>query len=373
METFRSWLITIRFVASYILANLGIGTPLDPNPRFDAFQHVIGHFTKWNRYIRIRGGENVPEDHPAIYCANHIKFGDPFYVFHGAYLSTDKRVKIHAMARNDFFVGTPLKTRFFDADEFIVTVGVHGISRDAVTLAQMKVFMNLLMEGESFVMFPGRTRSRSGMLMEYRDSFVEPGSASFFLNTVQRRKPDMTFSTVPVSRNYNPARDHTCMNYGPEQFLTPNATREEQREYDYQILEVIGNLVEVCVPQIVAAALYTQSLHQLSTTLSVATLKTWVRIIREASSHPYWDEEDDADLDAAVDLALKYFAKKEMVKRSGETITLKTEKILLAPELESNYHEQNPVKYLTNQLLHLGDLVESIQDVVLKDAQEARV
>lgn len=365
MKTISSWYITIRFVSSYLFYKLGIGSLLDPNPRFDAFQHVIGHFTKWNRYIRIRGAEHVPADHPVIYCGNHIKFGDPFYVFRGVFLSTNKQVKLHAMARNDFFQGTPLKTRFFDADEFIVTVGVHGISRDSVTLAQMKVFMNLLMDGESFVMFPGRTRSRSGLLMEYRDNFVEPGSVSFFLNSVQRRKKDMTFSAVPVSRNYNPVRDHTCMVYGPEQFLAPDASREEQREYDFNLINTIGNLVEVCVPQVVAALLYTICLHRVSETVSLSALKEWVRAIREASGHPYWDEEDDTDLDAAVDLTAEYLAKKGVLTHSGDELQLNTNKILVAPDLESKYVEVNPVKYLTNQLLHLGELIELIQDQVL--------
>jgi hypothetical protein len=355
-------------VLSYFFYKLGIGSVLDPNPRFDAFQDVIGQFTHWNRYMRIRGSENVAADRPAIYCCNHIKFGDPFYVFQGVYLSTNKSVKLHAMARNDFFKGTPLKTRYFDADEFIVSVGVHGISRDAVTLAQMKIFINLLIEGESFIMFPGRTRSRSGLLMEYRDNFVEPGSVAFFLNTVQRRRAEMTFSAIPVSRNYNPVRDHTCMIYGPEQFLAPEASREEQREYDFHLIEMIGNQVEVCVPQVISALLYTTCLHRLPETISVSTLKRWVRAVREASEHPYWDEEDDADLDAAVDLTVEYLARKKMLKRRGDEVVLNTADILVAPDLESKYFEVNPVKYLTNQLLHLGDLIELIQEQVLSDS-----
>jgi hypothetical protein len=317
--------------------------------------------------MRVRGGEHVPRDHPAIFCGNHIKFGDPFFVFRGAYLSTDKKVKIHAMARNDFFVGTPLKSRFFDADEFIVTVGVHGISRDAVTLAQMKVFMNLLMEGESFVMFQGRTRSRSGMLMEYRDGVVEPGSVSFFLTTVQRRKKDMTFSAVPCSRNYNPVRDHSTMIYGPEEFLVAGASREEQREYDFHLLESIGNLVEVSVPQVVSALLYTSCLHQISNSISVQTLKAWVRLVREESEHAYWDEEDDVNLDEAVDLTVRYFVRLNFFEVNGDVLRINTAKILVAPDVESDYFKVNQVKYLTNQLLHLENLMGLIQCQVLSN------
>jgi hypothetical protein len=368
MKTIISWCLVLNYLSWYLFFKLGISSPPNPDTYFDAIQRVVGGFTKWNRYIRVRGGEHCPPNHPVIYCGNHILFGDPFYVFRGVYLSTKGKVRLHAMSRNDFFEGTLLKTRFFDADEFIVTVGVHGISRDAVTLAQMKVFMNLLMEGESFTMFQGRTRSRSGLLMEYRDNFVAPGSISLFLNTVQRRKPDMVFSAVPVSRNYNPARDHTCMVYGPEQFLPDNASRDEQRAYDYKMVELIGNQVEVCVPQVVSVMLYTACLHHLWETESVVRLTSWVRAVREESDHPYWDGEDDADLGVAVDLTLKYLAKCKILSRTGDEFTINTEKILSVPDLEAKYYNANPVKYMTNQLLHLGDLIESIQVQILKDS-----
>lgn len=366
MKAIAAWFFVFRLVTRYLFFKLGVATAPDTSNDFDHIQYVCGQFSGWNRYYRYRGGENIPQDHPAIFCGNHIKFGDPFHVFRGAYLASDGIVKLHAMMRDDVFKGTPLKSRFFDADEFIVFVGVHGISRDNVSLSQMKVFLDLLAKGEGFIMFPGRTRSRSGLFMEYRDNFQEPGSVSFFLNMIQRKKKDMTFSAVPVTRNYNPVRNQTAMVYGPEQFLEAAPTREAQRKFDFELVGMMAGLVEICVVQVIATLLYTTALHHLAESISVDTMKKWVRTIRETSKYEWWDEEDDKNLDESVDLSLAWLEKHGMIQLRGDDIHLNTDAILSVPDLESDYIKQNPVKYLTNQNLHLGDHMQAVQNLVLK-------
>lgn len=364
MKATASWFFVLRYVLRYLLSRTGIVSA--PVPDFEKIQYVVGQFTGWNRYFRYRGGEHISRDHPAIYFGNHIRYGDPFHVFRGAYLETGGGVQLHAMMRDNVFKGTPLKSPLFDMDDFIETVGIHGINRDNVTLAQMKVFVNLLLDGESFIMFPGRTRSRSGLLMEYRDSFVEPGSISFFLAMAQRKSKEARVSAVPVSRNYNPVRDHTSMIYGPEQFLSADATREEQRAFDFRMVGEMAKLVEISVVQVVSSLVYTVALHHLSKSLSVATLQSWVRAVRDSSAHPWWDKEDEADLDEAVLEALEWLQEFDVIHGERDTVHLNTEKILIAPGLESDYFKQNPVKYLTNQTLHLGEHIEAVQEVVLR-------
>ena len=363
MKALSSWFFVLRYVLRYQFHRLGLVSA--PVPDFEKIQYVVGQFSGWNRYFRYRGGEHVPRDHPAIFFGNHIRYGDPFHIFRGAYLATEGRVCLHAMMRDNVFKGTPLKSRLFDMDEFIATVGVHGINRESVTLGQMKVFVNLLLNGESFIMFPGRTRSRSGLLMEYRGSFVEPGSISFFLAMTQRKAKDGVFSAVPVSRNFNPVRNHTAMVYGPEQFLDATATREEQRAFDLRMIEEMSKLVEISVVQVISASLYTVALHALAESVPAATLESWVRSIRESSTHPWWDEEDDADLGEAIRLALGWLEERGMIRLDGDNIALNTQKFLFAPGLESDYFAQNPVKYLTNQTLHLGEHIEAVQATVL--------
>ena len=326
---------------------------------------MIGHATKWNRYIRIRGGENIPLDHPAVICANHVMLGDPLYVFKGVYAGSDKQIAARAMTRDDFFVGTPLKTRLFDMDDLTSYLGIYGISRGNVTMPQMKVFINILLEGNSFLMFPGRSRSRSGMVFDYRDGIDEPGGAAFFIGMAQRRKKDLIVSVVPVSRNYNPARDHTCMIHGEQLYMKVKANREEQREFDLLVVEKIGLLAEICVPQVVAALIYTVCVHHLTESIPADTLKQWVRTVRAASTHPYWDEEDDANLDEAVELALKFLDRKGIIQYRQDIVTPDTQKILEVPEPNIKLVKSNPIQFLTNQILHLGELTESIQEVVL--------
>jgi hypothetical protein len=365
MKTIHGWITFFRFLFRYIFFKLRLCSPPDVTKHYDGLLHIIGHATKWNRYIRIRGAEHIPLDHPVVFCGNHVMLGDPLYVFKGVYQSTNKKIASRAMTRDDFFVGTPLKTRFFDMDDLTSYLGIYGISRGNVAMAQMKVFLDILLEGNCFLMFPGRSRSRSGLFFDYHSGIEEPGGASFFLGMAQRRKKDLVCSVVPVSRNYNPARDHTCMIHGEELFLPPKANREEQKAFDFNVVKEIGLLAEVCVPQVVSALLYTLCLHHFAESVSIDLLTQWVKDVRAASTHPYWDEEDDADLDAAVVLAVKYLQKRAMLQFRDGQVTPDAQKILEVPEPEIKLMKINPVQFLTNQILHLGELTESIQDVVL--------
>ena len=366
MTIVKSWIDVIRYICWYGLYKCKLAKPPQRGSYLDSIQHVVGVFTRWNRYIRVRNEHLVPTNHAAIFVGNHIKFGDPFYLFHATYLATKKQVWLNAMSRDDYFVGTPLKTRFIDMDDFITYVGVYGINRDKPTLSQMKTFLGLLKDGESFLLFPGRTRSRSGMLMEYRDNFSEPGGVSFFLNMIHRRDPEGTYSAVIAMRNYNPARDHSTVIFGPEQFLKDGATREEQREFDCSLVEIMSQYVEVCVPQILAAILYARCLHAQSGPMSIAVLQAAVRRVVEETDYPYFDEEDTADVDEAVHLSLTYFRKHKMLEVRGNEVCPDADRILSTPELTGKFKKMNPVKYLTNQILHLGELVELIQKITLK-------
>lgn len=372
MKTLHAWWTLVAYITRYIASTFHLASPPDVTKHYDPMLYAIGFVTQWNRHICVRGQEHIPLDHPAVYCSNHVLLDDPLYVFKGIYQGSNKNVASHAMARDDYYVGTPLKTRFFDMDDLLNSVGVHGINRDKVSLSQMKTFINLLIQGQSFFMFPGRSRSRSGMIFEYRDSIVEPGGASFFLGMTQRRKKDVVVSVVPMSRNYNPARGHTTMIFGEELFMATPANRNAQREFDTLVVEGIAQLAEVCVPQVVAALLYTVCLHHWAASLPLATLQQWVKTVRAASTHPYWDEEDDADLDAGVALAVKFLNKRGIIRFRNGVITPDTDAILRVPETGEALMKTNPIQFLTNQILHLGELTESIQTVVLSSDSPKR-
>jgi len=369
MKTLHGCYTFFTYLFRYLFSKLKLVSPPLVDENREGLLHVLGHFTKWNRYIRIRGAENVPLNHPAVFCANHVMLGDPLYVYKGIYDASNTQIKCRAMTRDDFFkgskLGSLLKTRLFDADDFMLTLGIHGISRGNVTMPQMKAFVEILVKGDSFLMFPGRTRSRSGMFFEYRGDVTEPGGAAFFLGMAQRKKKDIIVSVVPVSRNYNPVRDHTCMIHGEEVFLPPKAGKEEQRAFDFSVVEKIAELAEICVPQVVAAFIYTVCVHHLSDSISDSLIKEWVKKVRADSTHPYWDEEDDVDLNAAVEMSLIFLHECRMLDYKNGIVSLFTDKILTVPEPEVRLMKINPIQFLTNQLLHLAEVTNDIQDVVL--------
>jgi len=349
--------------AQHILARMGLRkSQPSAEKRYEAFQFVVGDFVGWNRYIRLHNTHLVPRDHPAIFYGNHIKLDDPCYLFRAVYLATGGAVKIGAMMRSDFFAGIPLlKSRWLDLDQILETTDVYGISRDNVTISQLKKFVDLLLRGKGFILYPGRSRSCSGLLMDYRDSIERPGGISFFLHTAQARDPNMKFSAAPAVRNYNPVTKHSSVVFGPEMFLPRGASRAEQRAFDERLIEALGPLVEISAVQVVSAILYTRCLHSETGPVSLRNLARLVAELFDAFDHPYIDPEDKADVARAVRGAVKYLRKHGMVEYSRGEVRPIGAAILSTPPATKDFRDRNPVKYLTNQILHLGNVTAFIE------------
>lgn len=349
--------------AEHILARMGLRkSQPSAEKRYEAFQFVVGDFVGWNRYIRLHNTDLVPRDHPAIFYGNHIKLDDPCFLFRAVYLATGGAVKIGAMMRSDFFAGIPLlKSRWLDLDQILETTDVYGISRDNVTISQLKKFVDLLLRGKGFILYPGRSRSCSGLLMDYRDSIERPGGISFFLHTAQARDPNMKFSAAPAVRNYNPVTKHSSVVFGPEMFLPRGASRAEQRAFDERLIEALGPLVEISAVQVVSAILYTRCLHSETGPVSLRNLARLVAELFDAFDHPYIDPEDKADVARAVLGAVKYLRKHGMVEYSRGEVRPIGAAILSTPPATKDFRDRNPVKYLTNQILHLGNMTALIE------------
>ncbi len=359
-----------RFLAHFlehILFRMGLRkTQPSAEGRWEAFQFVVGDFTGSNRYIRTHNTHLIPRDHPAIFYGNHMKLDDPFYLFRGVYLATGGSVMPGAMMRSDFFEGIPfLKSRWLDLDQILETVGVYGVSRENVTISQLKRFVDLLLRGKGFILYPGRSRSCSGLLMDYRDSIERPGGISFFLHAVQSRADAPTVSAAPAVRNYNPVTRHTSVIFGPEIFLPRGATRAEQRLFDEHLIEALGPLVEINAAQVVAALLYTRCLHGLIGPIAVDELVKIVSGLFDDFDHAYLDPEDKADAGRAVRGALRYLRKGRMLTLRGGKVCPIADAILSTPPLTTKFRDLNPVKYLTNQILHLGGVTALIEQRAL--------
>lgn len=310
--------------------------------------------------------ERCPKQGPAVFCGNHLKLDDPFFAYRAVQLATDFQHCPRLMSRDDFFTGTPLKSRMLDGDRLMEAVGTYQISRGHITLSQLRPFVNLLKDGGSFVIYPGHTRSCSGVLMEYRGAFKEPGGVSFFINQAQRSRPDVRVPAIPIVRTHNPVSKRSAMVFGESLFLESAADRDAQREFDYRLTTEMGRYVEVNVPQVLSAVLWLWCLHGIRTSATVGEIRATLSPIFAAVNHDYVDPEARTDLGGAVVRTLDYLQERGMVIRTGENVALDSEAILSVPDLTTKYRHLNPVKYLANQLLHLGKVVEAIESVVLR-------
>ncbi len=370
MRRIRHYFLFFGYLFGHIFYRLGLAKAHpSPEGRWESFQFVVGDFVGWNRYIRVRNTDLVPRDHPAIFYGNHMKLDDPCYLYRATYLATGGEVGIGAMLRNDFFAGIPFsKSRLLDFDELLETVYVFGISRDSVSVTQLKRFVDLLLSGRGFILYPGRTRSCSGLLMDYRDSAQRPGGISFFLHAVQGRDERIVVSAMPAVRNYNPVTRHTSVIFGPEQFLRRGVSRAEQRAFDERLIEVLGPLVEVNAAQLTSAAIYTHCIHGLAGQITVEGLTRIVAEVFDTTAHGYLDPEDTADVARAVRGALRYLKKRGMLEVRRGRVLPDVKTILDTPPLTTKFRNQNPVKFLTDQILHLGEVTRLVEDRVLRAA-----
>lgn len=321
------------------------------------------------RHTAVIHPERCPKTGPAVFCANHLKLDDPFFAYHAVQLATDWKHCPRLMSRDDFFTGTPLKSRVVDGDKLMNAVGTYLISRGHITLSQLRPFVNLLKNGGSFVIFPGHTRSCSGVFMEYRGAFKEPGGVSFFINQAQRARPDVRVAAVPIVRTYNPVSKRSAMVFGESLFLEGDADREAQRAFDYGLTMEMSRYVELNVPQVLSAVLWLRCLHGMETEISLREIREILSPIFATCGHAYVDPEARTDLGGGVLRTVDFLAEREMLTRNRDRVTVNRKAVLSVPDLTTKYRHLNPVKYLANQLIHLGGVVEAIEGIVLGGAR----
>lgn len=365
MERIRGWLLTIFRLTWYLLYRMGVARqPVLMDVRHEIML-VFVDFFRWNRRMRVIGGERCPRDLPIVFAANHIGLIDPFALFRAAYLASG--VYARFMSRDDFFAG--MKSRFFksflNVDELMILCGTLQISRENVSLSQLKPFVQLLRNGESFIMFPGRTRSRSGAIVEYRDQFQEPGGVSFFVAHAQSGPSGRPAAAVPMTRTLNPATKRMAIAMGEALRLEPGADRAAQRAFDGEIILRMAEMVEVNAAHVVAGLLYLRCLHGLPARVSVAALRDDAADAIGRLRTPYVDPAARDALDAEIRRTLRYLAKHGMLTRRRGEIEANVEAVLSAPPLDRSYRRVNPVKYLVNQVFHLPDVVSALEEVVL--------
>ena len=310
MHTLYCWLVTLRIIARYFLYRVGIGARPNFTDRWPEVQRFYRQVTRMDPRIRLRGLAHFPGSHPAVYAGNHVKLDDPFFVCYAVQEASDYAMRIRFVMRDDFFVGFPWTCMPFRMNEIAEMGGAYNISKEGVTLAQLKPLIDILMEPDSFVIFPNGSRSRSGLWFEYREDMDAPGSVSFFLAQAQRKNPEVSVPAMPVGRTYNPLTKISTVILGEAAYLEPGARREAQRDFDDALILSISNLVEVQMHHVVGGLLYLRCLHGLDAPVSreglAAEVATAVSVLDSAR---YVDPVlQGEDLTAPLAATLDYFA-----------------------------------------------------------------
>ena len=369
----RSYADLVWVVAKYMLHRIHLAPCPDLRlpRRQEHISAVMCSTFDFPHKLRIRGAEHCPKQHPILFAANHFLYDDPLCMY-PAIMAVSPNIRTYIMMRDDFFEGFPgwLK-RLIDFNEFMISMGAMQISRDNVTFGQLKPLVTLLRKPDTFLIYPGRSRSRNGAFFEYRDDVQELGSVGFFLAHAQSGHPELQIPAVPMARAFNPATKCSTIVFGPPHYLEMEGTRSpdraRQRAFDFALFQAMADLVEVNAAHLVATMFYLNALHGCSNSLEMSVLQENVRKIAEILQNRYVDPALTTQPDAEVEQVVTYLGEKGIVTRSGGSIILDHKAILTVPSAEVSYRRANPIRYLTNQILHLPDVTGLVETFVLKN------
>jgi len=363
LRTIYAWIVFVGVAVRWFVWRAGL---LARRPLFidhvPESQLAWGQMTRWNPRIRVVGGERCPAGPPAVFAGNHAKLDDPFFSWRAAYISSNEKLRLRFMMRDDYFIGFPWTLSPIPLNHICEMGGGIPISRDNVSLSQLKPFLEVLREPGAFVMFPGRTRTRSGLVLEFREGFTEPGGVSFFLVHGQRRMPGTRIPCVPIGRSHHPATWRSAMVIGEPRYLSVDASREEQRDFDFALAVEIGNLIEIHVVHLVSGLLYLRCLHDLRAPLSFAWMEERLgAILHDLPAHRYRDPALMTERAREVRRAVRFLGRRGMLRVRGGQVEPNVAAVLAVPELDTRYRKRNPVKYYVNQIIHMQDVVATLE------------
>jgi len=365
MRELRAWSIVVWRLVRYLGYRMGVGA----RPRFlDIYPELIVFFDRilrWPARLRVEGAENCPRTAPAVFAGNHFAKDDPFMMYRAVHRVCEGAYPVRYMMRDDFFIGLAggiMKSRLIDVDELLEMLGALPISRGRVQLSQIKPFIAILREPAAFIMYPGRSRSRTGVFIEYRDGIDEPGGVTFLVAQAQRNRPDLRVAIVPMARTLDLATMKSVVVFGGPVYLPHDADRAAQRELDFHLIGLMGDLVEINVTHAAAGIIYLHCLHARGGLLEFDALDAAVAHALERMPRRRIGPAARNDRRAQLEATLDHFAAAQLVARNGGAVTLFPGAVLASPPHDTTYRALNPVKYAVNQVLHLPDVIDAIED-----------
>ncbi|MBL7645515.1 MAG: 1-acyl-sn-glycerol-3-phosphate acyltransferase [Candidatus Hydrogenedentes bacterium] len=363
------WAVTLYLLFRYVLYRLHLGKRPSFVRHWWRVEVAYRQITRMDPRIRVRHTERCPKQHPAVYVGNHLKLDDQFFVCYAVQEASDYTMKTRFVMRDDYFGGFPWNWIPIDMNEVAEMGGSYNIAQGSPSLAQLKPLIDILLEPDSFVIFPCGGRSRSGHWLEVHTGGDEPGSVAFFVAQAQRRNPDLPVPGVPVGRTYNPIKKVSAVIVGTPRHLEPNARREAQRDFDAALFCDLSDLVELHMLHFLSMFIYLKCLHQHPPEVAKTVLADAVRRMRDALRHRYLDPALDSDFDRDLRDALDYLRRQRILNLRGDRILLDPATVLACPEMDTRYRTVNPVKYHVNQILHLADVVARCEREVLSPSR----
>jgi long-chain acyl-CoA synthetase len=115
--------------------------------------------------LEVRGAERIPAEPPYILAANHSSHLDAPAVLAAVELARGPEAarRLHMLGARDYFFDTSLKKWFFST-----FLNVVPIEREETSLAGLRMVKRILSSGESALIFPEGTRSRTGEIDAFK-------------------------------------------------------------------------------------------------------------------------------------------------------------------------------------------------------------
>lgn len=115
--------------------------------------------------LEVRGAEWIPAAPPYLLAANHSSHLDAPAILTAIELARGPEAarRLHVLGARDYFFDTPLKRWFFST-----FLNVVPIEREEASLAGLRMVKRILSSGESALIFPEGTRSRTGEIDTFK-------------------------------------------------------------------------------------------------------------------------------------------------------------------------------------------------------------
>ncbi len=168
-------------------------------------------------HLELHNRRNLPQGGPFIIAANHASHldGGAMISAVSAAAGAKEAQKLHVLGARDYFFNTPFKSWFFST-----LLNLVPVEREETSLAGSRMVKSILSAGESVLIFPEGTRSRTGQIQEFK--------AGVGLIALELRVPVIpayiggTYEAMPPGKLF-PRRQGVKVFFGPA--IRPEAYR----------------------------------------------------------------------------------------------------------------------------------------------------